>query len=432
VSKEFLCPVPWETVSTKPNGELRVCCHANQAPCRGLLIKEDGTPYTLQAEDVLNFRNSPKLKNMRKLMLKGEAPSECKRCIEEEAVGQESFRKKKLSTSRYSKEFYLENTTEEGEIKQENVPIQSVDLRFGNECNLVCRMCSPESSDKWYQDFQDYYQTDSFRIGTQRIHIEKDLKGKSFIKDYKWYRNPVAQKNMALLSQDLHEVDLIGGEPLLIKESWHYLETLVEMGVSEKIKVLYVTNLTFLPKNFEKIWEKFRSISIDVSLDGKGQVFEYQRFPAKWDSVWQNYLSLTNNINVTHLSINSTLTCYNIFHLPDFLFFLYGNNPNRLKNYSHHSCHTPKHLNIKCLPAHIKKQLTELFLNKIEEFKTQMDEENALKATSLLNSALNFLNGEDLDKCHWEKFKDFTRFFDERRDQKILDVAPMLEEEFKR
>jgi hypothetical protein len=75
--EKVFCPVPWDTISTRTNGGLRVCCQSNQSSCRGILRRKDDSQYNLTDGDFKEFRNSEKLKKMRIEMLEGKWPSEC-------------------------------------------------------------------------------------------------------------------------------------------------------------------------------------------------------------------------------------------------------------------------------------------------------------------------------------------------------------------
>ena len=50
---------------------------------------------------------------------------------------------------------YLSNTSEDGTIDTEKVPLEYLDLRLGNLCNLKCRICSPSESSLWIDDFAE-------------------------------------------------------------------------------------------------------------------------------------------------------------------------------------------------------------------------------------------------------------------------------------
>ena len=57
------CPLPWNSVSTRNNGDMRICCHANSyTKNRGILRKEDGSAYNAGVDNWSEVRNSNLLK----------------------------------------------------------------------------------------------------------------------------------------------------------------------------------------------------------------------------------------------------------------------------------------------------------------------------------------------------------------------------------
>ena len=62
------------------------------SPKRGIMTKEDGTPYNAGKDDWNEARNAELLKEVRVSMMKGEWHPECTRCKKEEESGMRSRR----------------------------------------------------------------------------------------------------------------------------------------------------------------------------------------------------------------------------------------------------------------------------------------------------------------------------------------------------
>jgi hypothetical protein len=54
-------------------------------------------------------------------------------------------------------------TKDDGSIDTEDFPVVYYDLRFGNFCNLKCRMCGPTDSSAWYDDWIKLTGTNKFK-----------------------------------------------------------------------------------------------------------------------------------------------------------------------------------------------------------------------------------------------------------------------------
>ena len=82
MTNKVFCPLPWIGYSIRNNGDVRICCHANQGPTKGILLKDNNSSFTYQ--DVINeTRNSKTLKDVRLHMLDGKWHPECIRCMRE-------------------------------------------------------------------------------------------------------------------------------------------------------------------------------------------------------------------------------------------------------------------------------------------------------------------------------------------------------------
>ena len=145
MSKTF-CPIPWNFQAVRNNGDIRVCCQANVTENQGVVRHKDGTPYNAGKHSMAQARNAPLMKIMRKNMLNGVWSDECTRCRQEEEVGLNSRRQYENQQWKYDIKDAQRVTKEDGSIDTEEAPAVYYDLRFGNLCNLQCRMCGPTDS----------------------------------------------------------------------------------------------------------------------------------------------------------------------------------------------------------------------------------------------------------------------------------------------
>ena len=152
---DTFCPMPWNSVHLRSNGDIRLCCHANVlGPNKGIMHKEDGTAFNAGVDDIVDARNSDLVKDVRVSMLNGEWHPECTRCKTEEESDMHSRRIREKSLWRdVTIDTARANTAEDGTIKPDNFPLEFFDIRYGNFCNLKCRMCGPTDSHSWYGDW---------------------------------------------------------------------------------------------------------------------------------------------------------------------------------------------------------------------------------------------------------------------------------------
>ena len=109
-------------------------------PCRALPPGCSGNALPSPA-NLDEARNATLMKDMRRNMLNGVWSEECGRCRSEEESGLNSRRIYEQQQWDYTQENARNDTNLDGSINVEQVPVKYYDLRFGNFCNLKCRMC---------------------------------------------------------------------------------------------------------------------------------------------------------------------------------------------------------------------------------------------------------------------------------------------------
>lgn len=428
------CPIPWNFSAIRSNGDFRVCCHANQSESRGILENAEGINLNAHNTSFVETRNAPRLSEMRKKMLAGEWPSECVRCENEEKNSLRSRRSYERETWHIDSDYALEKTLENGDILEQDFPIHYIDLRFGNKCNLACRMCGPQDSSSWYNDYVKLTGNEYFYDTHGKVSLRKNEVNKFVSSDYEWHDTEVFWQNLDDISVDLKKIYMAGGEPLLIDKHYDFLEKCIEKDYAKNIILEYNTNLTILNEKITRLWSEFKQVRVGASIDGYGDVFEYQRHPAKWDIVYKNlqYLdTLPCNIS-SWLAV--TVTNYNIFHLSDFIKwkveesgFKRVSSSNGKPFITHHMCHGPKHLNIKSLDFELKQVVIGQFLELRKWAKDKgMTLDQVEKLDKLLHGIETFMMS-DHDSKGWEDFREITKKLDSIRGENILNVVPEYE-----
>lgn len=452
MSKCTFCPLPWNSINMRNNGDLRICCNTNSyTKNRGIMRKKDGTPYNAGKDDWQEARNSDLLKEVRATMMKGEWHPECERCRQEEINGMRSRRE-------YENEDWGQNfgdislekvkayTSEDGTIDTVKQNIEFMDIRYGNFCNLKCRMCGPTDSHQWYEDYMklesiDKVKEPGFTDTGGRVGLSKDAKGRWTTDAYSWFQdNDLYWNNFEKYAPNSKKLYIVGGEPLIIPEHQESLERLVKSGKSKEIQLEYNTNLTMVPDRLVYLWEQFKAIRIGVSIDGYGKVFNYQRTPANFDAVYKNMLKLQNNDKIKLKAwFAYTVTSINVFHLADFMKWKLTESGldkfNPLKSprpvVTHHMCHAPKHYNVKILPKNIKQQVADHYqVHKDWVLQSNFEDKIKNNFIKVLNGVEKFMMSEDFSQEWLPKFIDTTKKLDDIRNQNILDVVPEYKDLF--
>jgi hypothetical protein len=266
------------------------------------------------------------LKEIQQQMLSGQRPKSCKKCWKLEDAGLKSDRIIKNETLDHFSNVDLEQLITQSQLGKNKIVHYKIDT--SNTCNAACMTCGSNSSNTW---------------------------GKLQKKN-----NLPARKNWKILPNQTtdwidyaHAKSILfrGGEPFLSDTNFYILEQLIKHDNTDCF-VSFVTNGSFsLSRRQKEILTKFSNLNFCFSIDGIGPVFEYVRWPLKWDNIENNIAwCRANNIDV---SVSYTLSNINLFYHTQTTQWFRDQKINYLTN----TVYSPAHFRPESLPAEIKQQL---------------------------------------------------------------------------
>jgi MoaA/NifB/PqqE/SkfB family radical SAM enzyme len=237
----FYCAAPWRGLHINPQGNVKTCCAGNP----NML----GNLNTNTIEKILN---TDRMVEIRASLAQGVPHEYCSNCVRAERFGAESER---AWHNRVNPDF---DYTTAGD--QYHYPV-IFDVRWNTTCNLSCNYCAPNCSSKWAS-----IRGIPFRSGT-RPYYEQVC---DFLEQH---------------HEHIHEVAMVGGEPLLLPENERLLEIIPETTI-----ITLITNMSVdLQKNkiFQKLTQR-RNVGWSMSFDNIGDRFEYVRHGADWRLLQDN------------------------------------------------------------------------------------------------------------------------------------------------
>jgi len=428
------CPLPWLGLNVRNNGDVRVCCNANVSVNQGLVAKEDGSYYNLGKDKIQDFRNAKLMKEIRLAMLDGKYHESCVRCqreAESDMISRADW-ERDIWAHELTEETAREITAEDGSIDTNQNPIKYMDLRFGNLCNLKCRMCGPTDSNMWYEDTVKLWGPQYTDSG-QKIKLVKNSKGKHEpeVDIYSWYENKDFWIDLEAEIPVVERLYIVGGEPLMINQHYEFLQKCINAGRADKIVIEYNTNITNIPERAWNIWKHFQRIQIGMSVDAVGPINDYIRNPSKWRKIEENMRKLDSAEGNFKVWWAATIQAYNLIHLPETMMWKINQNFKRVNvniDYksviSPHPLHNPKFLNIKIFPTESKQWIEQFF----EEWKQRAEYEifdnlNRKHFCKILDTYIKYMWAEDYSD-QLEKFWHYTRTLDLSRNENLKSVSP--------
>ena len=377
MSKTF-CPLPWIHLATRPNGDVRVCCTAN-ASGAGLeddkevgLVKKDGVNMNLRDHTIEEVWNSDHMRRTRLQMLEGIIPASCRKCFNEEQNGIVSKRQweTKVWEERLDIPSIVSKTADDGSLP---VDIPYFDLRLGNVCQLKCIMCSPHDSSSWIKEWKIQY---------PKYNLVREDQGWDPSFDYTWYQKGSFIDTMKSQVKNIKELYFAGGEPLMIPEHYKILEFMVDSGHAENCIIRYNSNGLRLPPKLFALWEKFKEIRFNFSIDAYGDKNEYIRFPSKWNEIEENLRLLDDTGPNVIVNIASAVQLLNVPYMAEFADWKLEQNFKKINRppfgagiIGTHLVYYPSYLNVRVLPNEVKqivKQRIDGFLNR-QKFNLEFD-----------------------------------------------------------
>jgi sulfatase maturation enzyme AslB (radical SAM superfamily) len=294
-SKEIFCPLAWIHSFVNLGGEYQLCCTSEEYD--NDILNEQGEPFKVTDKvDLKTLMNSKHMNAIRKKMLNGQWPNECRRCLSTEQLGGISRRNIEQKSYEHLNEQLLDQTNEDGSLKEIN--ILSSDYRLGNHCNLQCRMCTPRATKNWIPHWLE--------VQPKSKYTESDLE---YFKKMDWFESDDLIMDVERKSDTIEHLHFGGGEPLLSPKMKNILQTYIDKGRAKDIILTYNTNITRLPAHVLKLWPHFKEVRLLVSIDAYGELNDYIRPPSKWCEVDANLRFL--NDNASDLKITQIMLNYN-------------------------------------------------------------------------------------------------------------------------
>lgn len=410
-SKTF-CMHPFTGLATREDGAIQVCCRSH--------------PIGFIQENTLEeIWNGDTMKRIRQQVLNGERPPECSPCFSLEDAGVESLRQRHIKGEIPEARINLYPNALDKMSDDFILPfeIPTMELKLNNLCNLKCRMCHPGDSTSWndWSEIKDFYKNEGKVI--YQLVKDNNLENKPLLD--KFEDNPEWWKSLERNLPYFRRVEFAGGEPLMDPQHYRILDMLAPYG--ENIEIKYATNLTTLGKSNRTIWEywpKFKSVAVNVSIDGIGLSYEYIRGNASWVELINNIKQIQTIPNINRIVGAVAVQVSNVLVLDKMIeYFL---NDLGIVFYTN-MVKYPNVLSIQVLPNDIKQIVIKRLLairDKVPSFRYVREKPILENITyGQIDGIINFIQAEDRSNL-WNDCIEFNSRLDISRNQSFLQVTP--------
>ena len=404
---------PFTGLATREDGAVKVCCRS--APIG-----------FIQESSLEEIWNNDSMREVRRQVLCGERPEVCKPCFDLEDQGVESLRQRHINgiipearINLYPK--VLDQLNDNYTMPFE---IPTMEIKLNNLCNLKCRMCHPMDSTAWndWSEVKELYNKEGNFLPDKIIKL--NLERKPFLDSFentdKWW------SSFEKLLPHFRRVEFAGGEPLMDPQHYRILDMLKPYG--KNIEIKYATNGTTLgiskDRTVHDYWPYFKSVAVNVSLDGIHDVYNHIRTNSNFSEVEKNIKEIQTIPNVSRVVGAFTAQAGNILQTAECIDYFI--NKMDIVFYSHRVSY-PNCLSAQVLP----RELNDLAISRLQSVADRVHKFPNIKKYPILEKItqqqikdnVNYLQAKDQSHL-WPDFLEFNRRLDVTRNQSLIEAVP--------
>jgi len=274
MTNQLYCTAPWNGITVRENGNILTCCMGSTVL------------GNIKKQPIHKIYNNSKHIQIKQELLDGTPSKNCINCI--------NFEKNNANVTASIRSYY--NTTYSTLADE----LKFLDIRWNNLCNLSCIYCGPSFSSSWAE-----------KLSLNNIKV---IKNNYDVELEDWILSKVDQ---------LHELMLVGGEPLLMKQNYKLIDKL-----SDNTRLSIITNLSYNLSNnqsTQKLFNRPKDNTIwNISVENYGQQFEYVRNGANWQQFSDNLKLLMRN-NPNNVNLQMVYGVFSALSLFDTVKYYYNN-----------------------------------------------------------------------------------------------------------
>ncbi|MEP3389658.1 MAG: twitch domain-containing radical SAM protein [Reichenbachiella sp.] len=384
--------MPWLHLHVDTDGLVKACCNAN-------IVLGD-----INSQSIQEIWQDEPIRKFRKFLIEGGKDKRCRSCFSKEEAGKSSMR-----TETNQKFEHRMHWVHETDIDGKSVKAKPVyfDIRFNNLCNLRCRTCWHGASSSWFEEAKLLKQN----FGNKPI-IEASKDSSRFVKE--------------LLDQgvEVEEIYFAGGEPLMMKEHYDWLEGLIQQGQT-KVHLRYNSNLSVLKlkgRSALDLWMHFERVTVSASIDHVGAEGEYIRKGVSWKGFVDNMKTIKTKAPHVKLEIAPTVSVFNVSSLPDLHRYFVEEKLIDIDSVYLNLLSRPDYYNIKVLPEMVKVQVGQSMEKHVQWLVAQGAKKSLINEYKAL---IQFMNKDDWSS-KLPKLKKQLEVLDGLRGESFHQIFPEL------
>lgn len=404
---------PFTGLATREDGAVKVCCRSQPIGW-------------IQEQSIEDIWNGDAMREVRRQVLCSDRPEVCKPCFDLEDQGVESLRQRHINGVIPEARINLYPNALDNLRDDYTMPFEfpTMEIKLNNLCNLKCRMCNPLDSTNWkdWDEVKPFYEKENnYLVPTvvKLVNTPGQYIGPFDDTDHWW-------TSFEKLIPYFRRVEFAGGEPLMDPQHYKILDML--KPYAKNIEIKYATNGTTLGisrgRTVHDYWPYFKSVAVNISLDGIHNVYDYIRTNSNFSEVEKNIKEIQTIPNVSRVVGAFTAQAGNILQAAECIdYFL---NEMGIVFYSHRVSY-PNVLSAQVLPQELK----QIAIERLEAVDRTLWAFDIVQKNPILEKItqqqirdnINYLQAKDQSHL-WLDFLEFNRRLDSIRNQSLLKAVP--------
>lgn len=405
---DFFCPAKWTELFLYLNHGTSNSCH-------------HPIPHEIPAELLDNpmvLHNTPHKLEQQRLMIEGQRPTECHMCWHIEDISDDSI------SDRFIKSMKWKDDIATLQVDPTHIP-KFIEVVFDNVCNLSCSYCDSGSSSIWANKISKdplLLETD-YRNLYSKVYITPGQSRPEYVDAWnKWW------------PQIRHTVEVLkisGGEPLLSKHFWKFLEGL---GSAPQLSFSINSNLNVEPVWLDRLAShagSLNSIRIAASIDSTDSIAEYVRQGLDFDLFKNNVVHWCETTpDNCYINLQSTINILSVWGLQkklDLAVELRNRYPKKVVEFYSTLVRFPEFQSVTLLPDELKHGLAQQlsdWLSANTSALTTNEQSYVGKIVDYLSNDSKPLHQLEQDKLKLDLVK-FLKYYSKSSQKNIEDVFPL-------
>ena len=271
------CKHPFMSVAVMLTGNVSPCCSY--------------TGNISHINDVDNlitfFKKNETFANLRKAELNGEwfLPG-CETCHNNPAAS----RKQAFNTR-------VDKTMPQPDLL--NPDLRLLDISFNNSCNMTCVMCNNSYSSAWH----------NYDDGALSKKNKWPVR-------HEWSMSRQQLDKIVDVLDDIDILEIKGGEPFFDINFEYFLDKISQKNL-RNLEIIIMTNFACITDAHIDLLNKFDKLTLNISLDGTGDIFSWVR-GYSFSDIETRLLAQLPKLSKHSIKINFTSSLYNINNIQEF------------------------------------------------------------------------------------------------------------------